>query len=350
MIKIIPWDNIQEWNSVLKSFPRYDVYYMREYVAAFKIHGDGEPLLIYYNSQNLRAVKVVMKRRIELADVSFLQTGFYDLISPYGYGGFIFDGDVSKEILKQLLLEYNHILNNNNIISEFTRFHPLLDNSSSIKETIPVIELGKTISMDLSSEENIWNNISSKNRNMIRKAQKNGIVINNGLSKDLMAEFIAIYNATMERDYASDYYFFKEEFYQSVLDNLKDNCKIFYATLEGKIIAMSIILYANSYMHYHLSGSLFEYRQFAPSNLLLYEAALWGYQQGFKVFHLGGGIGSGEDNLFKFKQAFNKNSSHTFAIGKYIYNQEIYDRLVNAKKDTDPDFDENSNFFPLYRA
>ena len=65
------------------------------------------------------------------------------------------------------------------------------------------------------------------------------------------------------------------------------NYEMFYATLDGKIIAMSIMLFANKQMHYHLSGSMMEYRNLAPSNLLLYKAAVWGSEQGYKTFHLG---------------------------------------------------------------
>ena len=103
-------------------------------------------------------------------------------------------------------------------------------------------------------------------------------------------------------------------------------------------------------MHYHLSGAKFEFRKLAPTNLLLYQAALWGSKQGFKSFHLGGGLGSGEDGLFKFKQAFNRYSGLQFSIGKQIIIPEIYNKLVEIRKKEDVDFDENSSFFPLYRA
>ena len=120
--------------------------------------------------------------------------------------------------------------------------------------------------------------------------------------------------------------------------------------LEGKKIAMSIMLYGNHQMHYHLSGSLLEYRNLAPSNLLLYQAALWGYEHGFKTFHLGGGVGSEDDNLYKFKAAFNKNSDYRFSIGKQIFNSIAYDKLVELRKNSDPLFDSASLYFPLYRA
>ena len=103
-------------------------------------------------------------------------------------------------------------------------------------------------------------------------------------------------------------------------------------------------------MHYHLSGSLIEFRNLAPSNLLLYKAALWGCEHGFKTFHLGGGVGSGEDNLYKFKAAFNKNSDYQFSIGKQVFDQDKYDQLIELRAKQDPDFNRTSSFFPLYRA
>lgn len=154
----------------------------------------------------------------------------------------------------------------------------------------------------------------------------------------------------MEKDHAEEYYFFGDAFYESIHRDLYDNYEMFYAVLDGQIVAMSIMLFANKQMHYHLSGSMIEYRNLAPSNLLLYKAALWGCEQGYKTFHLGGGVGSGEDNLYKFKAAFNKNSDYQFSIGKEIFDQEKYDELVELRASSDSTFDKESKFFPLYRA
>ena len=153
----------------------------------------------------------------------------------------------------------------------------------------------------------------------------------------------------MDVDNAIDYYYFPKAFYESIHNDLSDNYELFYATLGNEIIAMSIIIFANGKMHYHLSGSKYKYREFAPSNLLLYQAALWGCKQGFKVFHLGGGVGSGEDNLYKFKAAFNRNSDYQFSIGKQIFNEKLYNRLVQMRVAYDADFNLTSTFFPLYR-
>jgi hypothetical protein len=350
---IIGLQNSDRWNKIVKSFNSFDVYYLSNYVTAFNTIGDGEPLLLYYEDEGIRGINVVMKRDISLyvpfKEIIPAQT-HYDIVTPYGYGGFIFEGEKTDSVMFSFKTRYDALLNNNQIISEFVRYHPLINNANSMRTVSNVIDLGKTISMNLESEDVIWSNIISKNRNMIRKAQKNGVEIRHGKSLELFNEFRSIYNAAMDRDNATPYYYFEKKFYESIHSDLFENYEMFYAVLDEKIIAMSIILFANSQMHYHLSGTWFEYRSFAPTNILLYEAARWGCKNGFKTLHLGGGLGSGEDNLFKFKQAFNVNSDNRFSIGKKVCNQIVYDQLVEIRKEKDSAFNTESAFFPLYRS
>lgn len=333
----------KEWDELVCSFANYDVYYLSGYVKAFQIHGDGEPQLFYYNENGLRGIYVYMKRNTAIE-------GIYDSITPYGYGGFLLEGDDSNENMNALWNAYVDKMKSENIVDNFVRYHPVLANAVPMKTCSDVIDLGKTVSMDLTSEEVIWKNIHSKNRNMIRKAEKNGIVIKHGQGLELFDDFIKIYNATMDKDNAEPYYYFKPEFYKSIHEDLKDNYEMFWAVYDGKIIAMSIMIFANGRLNYHLSGSDLQYRNLAPSNLLLYKAAMWGMEKGMKTFHLGGGVGSGEDNLYKFKIAFNRFSDCQFSIAKHIFDNEKYDELVAERASRDAGFDKESKFFPLYRS
>lgn len=343
MVKLYSIDQKNNWDSIVKNYAKFDVYYLSGYVKAFQIHGDGEPQLFYYNTEGLKAIYVFMKRKTAIE-------GYYDSVTPYGYGGVLFEGDTSEDNLKAFLDAYVEKMKEIGIVDNFVRYHPLLQNAVPMKSLSTVVDLGKTIAIDLSSEDVIWNNIISKNRNMIRKAEKNGIEIRHGKELELFKEFKRIYNSTMEKDHAEEYYFFEDAFYESIHRDLYDNYEMFYAVKDGEIIAMSIMLFANNQMHYHLSGSLQEYRNLAPSNLLLFKAALWGCQQGFKTFHLGGGVGSGEDNLYKFKAAFNRNSNCQFSIGKEIFDQKKYDELVAERAIRDASFNKESHYFPLYRS
>lgn len=343
MLKIIDIETPNIWDNIVKSFDSYDVYYLSGYVKAFQIHGDGEPQLLYFEDNGLRAIYVYMKRYTSI-------DGLFDSITPYGYGGVLFEGNTNEDNLRQFWAEYISKMEEINIVDNFVRYHPILANAQPMKQISEVIDLGKTIALDLSSPEVIWENIDGKSRNKIRKAEKNGIKIDHSKDFNLFEKFIQIYNATMDKDNASDYYYFKDDFYKSIHQDLYDNYEMFYAVYEGKIIAMSIMIFANKQMHYHLSGSLTEYRNLAPTNLLLYKAALWGHEQGFKTLHLGGGVGSGDDSLYKFKAAFNRKSNYQFSIAKHIFNQEKYDMLVNERANSDKQFNKESSFFPLYRS
>lgn len=343
MFTVYTLEQTEQWDAVVRSFKKYDIYWLSGYVKAFQLHGDGVPLLFYYNKDETRGINVVMKRDIA-KDNHFYERipegKYFDFSTPYGYGGWIIEGNNIEELFN----EYNAWIKEEEIISEFIRFHPMIMNQKTSQCFYDVIQLGEVVHMDLESPEIIWNNITSKNRNMIRKAIKNNVKIYNGRFPEIYDVFHLIYNTTMDKDNAEKYYYFNREFYQSILEDLPQNAQIFYAEKDGMVIAASIILATNGLMNYHLSGSLREYNSLAPTNLLLYEAALWGCANGYKTFYLGGGVGSGEDSLFKFKKSFYKGKLNYFFIGKKIYNQEKFEELIQMREPIE------SNYFPPYRA
>jgi len=344
MLSVISIDETEKWDKIVKSFKDYDVYYLSGYSKAFQLHGDGEPLLFSYEGKNIKGINVVMKRDISKSEPfngKIEENTWFDFSTSYGYGGWLIEGEETEGLFK----EYENWCCKKNIVSEFVRFHPVLRNNIPSTSSYEVIPLGETVAMDLTSPEVIWANITSKNRNVIRKAIKSGVKIYNGRWPEVYETFREIYNCTMDKDHAKEYYYFGPAFYESVLEDLPQSAQVFYAELDGKVIASSIMLAANGKLNYHLSGSLREYANLAATNLLLYEAALWGSANGCKTFHLGGGVGSGEDSLFKFKRAFYRGYLNRFHIGRKIMNQEEYEKLVSLRTDISAE----SGYFPRYR-
>ena len=87
MLKIYTLKNTKEWDEIVSSFKDHDVYYLSGYVKAFKIHGDGEPLLFYYCDKNCKGINVVMKR--DISNEPSLKgkiepNKFFDFATPYG--------------------------------------------------------------------------------------------------------------------------------------------------------------------------------------------------------------------------------------------------------------------------
>lgn len=345
MLSVYTVAEAEDWDSIVRSFAEFDVYWLSGYVKAFKIHGDGEPLLFYWDDGETRGINVVMKRDVS-TDIHFAgkieKNQYFDFSTPYGYGGWLIEGKNSDKLFE----DYEKWCKKNGITSEFVRFHPMLQNQEKCRKHYLVAQLGEVVHMELSSPDIIWKNIISKNRNVIRKAVKNGVKIYHGRYPKIYEKFQIIYNKTMDRDHAENYYYFGKDFYKSVLEELPENAQVFYAEKDGVVIAASIILAANGMMDYHLSGSIDEYRNLAPTNLLLYKAALWGCANGYRTLYLGGGIGSGEDSLFKFKRSFYKGDLNHFYIGKKIFDKKSYDTLINLRIDKISD----EKYFPLYRA
>lgn len=353
MLRIIDFEHREEWDKIVSSFSDHDIYYLSGYLAPFKVHGDGMPILIYYQGECLRAMCAFMLRDIadeKWAQGSIEQGMFYDVVTPYGYGGWLLEGDTSLNEIDKFWKELNSFMQEQHIVDAFTRWSPWLNNQELFRGYSNIIDLGKTVFIDSSTEDIIFQNIKSKDRATIRKAIKNGVIVKHSDDFALFDKFRSIYNATMDRDNADSYYYFNPDFYESMAQNLQGAWQMFYAVLDGEIIAMSIMLMCNGKMHYHLSGSVAQYRNLNATNLILYEAAKYGAMHGCKILHLGGGVGSGEDPLYKFKKTFNKNGDLTFSISKDCFNTQKYSYLAELRKKNDSAFDASSSFFPIYRS
>lgn len=343
MRSVYTLEEAEKWDTIVRSFQDYDIYWLSGYVKTFQVHGDGEPILFLYDDGNTRGINVIMMRDIaKSTSFRYLieEDCYFDITTPYGYGGWLVEGKNYNSLFRT----YFDWLEKNNIICEFIRFHPMVKNHELCQEFYETDQLGEVVYMELSSPEVIWNNLTSENRNRIRKSIKNGVRVNNDNSPEIYEQFHRIYDATMERKNAENYYYFSQSFYQSVLTELSQNSRVFWAEKDGEIIAASIMIYANGRMSFHLSGSLEDYNRLAPNNLIMYNAALWGYENGYKTLLLGGGVGSRKDTLLRYKKTFNKGGLSHFYIGKKVINKEIYNYLVTLRKQ------DGGSYFPQYRA
>ena len=154
-----------------------------------------------------------------------------------------------------------------------------------------------------------------------------------------------IYYSTMDRDGADDYYYFKPEYFQEMLEKFRGHITTGKVFLADKLIAMGVYFRYGKYLHAHLSGTLSEYLEYSPAYILKYALAIYGHEQGFEVIHYGGGSSRSEENgLYKFKREFGKNTVFDFYIAKKVWNEDIYRQICETVG-----ADINSEFFPAYR-
>lgn len=254
------------WNEIVRSYLHWDIYYLNEYARSFEIHGDGEAFLISFqwtgsgqddidkaeqaenvmNSQDLlkqascRLCYVVMKKDIgtdeKFADLLPADC-WYDLETPYGYGGFLLQGTFTKEACRAFVTKMSAYAEENRIVSQFVRFYPVYHNETYYErmQDSAICYLRDTIYIDTTDKENIMANMDSKNRNMVRKAIKSGVTICHDKGEHL-DDFIRIYESTMDHDHATSYYYFKREYYEYLIEHMKEQLEIFYSVYEGNYI------------------------------------------------------------------------------------------------------------------
>lgn len=351
MIEVIDIGNKEKWDNVIMTFPYSDIYYTHAYNMALMLHGDGRPQLIYYQSPRVRLVYVMFQN-----DISELQVFrdilrrrcYFDWTSPYGYGGPLIDGVLEDRTIAEFRKELQEYSLEQHIVSQFLRFHPLLQNHKQFADICELKCLKKTVSIDVSDYQGIDGNMASECRNRVRKAEKNdiNIVWDKGERLD---DFIEIYQMTMDHHEADEYYYFKKEYFQYMIDNMRNNIVFFYAQKDNRIVSAGLFLYNDIYIHYHLGGTRIEYRRYAPFNLLLREVARWANRKGMQQFHLGGGLAA-EDTLFRFKKKFCPQGVRDFYIGRTIFDQEIFDHLVSLREQVDNSYDQGASFLIKYRA
>lgn len=321
---------VDSWNSYLDYYEdsQKDVYYYEEYVKLYETQDSKAKCVVCRESENVLIMPFIRKEI----------DGYYDFETAYGYGGPIANTD-DQEWIDSALQSMKRLFVDENYVCGFIRFHPLLNNALYCGNEIQVMFDRETVAIKTEeSEKKIWaNQIISKNRNMIRKAEKNELVYSAEYDFESLPEFVKLYNSTMERLEAEDFYFFDDNYYNQFVAKFRGKAFLGTVKKDDKLICAALFMYSENYGHYHLEGSNHEYSKLAANNLLLWKTALEFNKIGVKEFHLGGGYNSEPDNsLLKFKKSFSSNM-RKFYIGKWIFNEKKYKQLKDAWAHKYPD-------------
>lgn len=357
-------DQRKIWASLILKLDRnlQDIHYLPDYCKIYEETYGYEAFLAFYGNEKNFIIQPFVKR--ELNSLPFLSENsikqkYYDIASPYGYGGPLWlVSDFTKadlyKIFNDLFLNY---CSEEKIASEFTSFHPLLKNQSVIEES-GIFNLNRqkeVVYIDLTkSEQDIWAQIRKGHKSSIKKAKKNNVSIKRVDFTDENFKILnQLYYQTMKRTNATQRWIFPENYFLNNYRFLgKDRVSIFFAYLDEKVIAASIFIHDFDTVYYHFAGSDEKYFEYCANNLLLYEATLWAFHNGYKWMHLGGGVSdSKEDNLYIFKSGFSDKTATLYTYCR-IHNKETYDELCDFKKKYEKEsFGEEikSDFFPLYR-
>lgn len=332
--KVLDLSEQVEWKRYVELLlpSKRDIYFTPEYYSLYQNYGDGEARCFVFEEDGEVVLYQFLINPITTLGYK-LDKEYYDIQGAYGYNGIITSSE-DADFIAAFWEAFDAYCQENDIVAEFTRFHPLLNNQRLASPKMKPFFSRHTVALDL-TDDDIWmHQISSKNRNMIRKAEKEGVTI---VESDDYETFRRLYDGTMTDLHAEDFYFFPKSYYDEYKQTFKDDSMLCLAILDGKAIAGSMFMFSEDYVHYHLSARDRGYSRYAANNLILWYAIQKAKDRGCKWFHFGGGTtGNDDDSLLKFKKEFSKTLCE-FWIGKRVHNQAVYDQIVEQWKTNYPE-------------
>ncbi len=282
----VPWIE-KEWFIFLQNFFKYDFYFLN----------------IYLDKIFVGCIPVFESKKLFLKLAGSPLPGTF---TPYlGFLPVSNFANLSENFLEKLLKDLRKFFKNYSFfqiifLSEFSdriNFSKLTKNLKQFSESISSTYLVSVVF----DEEQMWKKITSRCRNMIRKAQKNNVrIINVEPASKILDFYYSMLEDTLARRGAKVYHskdFFEELFKKFYPENL-----LFLASeVNGKIASMGIFLYNQNLVIYLSGASLPEYNKYAPNNLLHWEVIKFAIKNKISYYDLGG---RGIPSIDKFKESF----------------------------------------------
>lgn len=356
MHQLISFAEPERWERAYAQVSRQDVYYLHAYAELCHYMGDGDPFLFAYEDGVGNRVCYAFVRRplraLPFASDAGLHGDWYDIVSPtYGYGGPLC-AEPREPVLRAFRTEFEAYCRGANIVSEFVRFHPLLQNQQFLESMVDIVWDRETVFIDLScSEEELFARYHANHQRNIRKALKQGLelrVLDAHEALQQLDVFYRLYRATMDKVGAVPYFYFSPGYVERLFSRFGPRSVLGAVFFEGRMISAALCLREGDTLIYHLGASEEASLHLGTNVFQFHQLSLWARRNGLKTFHLGGGH-RGRDSLFQFKHRFNPGGTRGLHNGRKVHVPEVYERLAQSwKRYHAQEFPEP--YFPAYRT
>lgn len=356
--------NDERWDDWIGALP-HDVYHTAAYHRVAEASGEGKAFLACYGREEKRFAWPFLLREVTSAACA----GCRDVSCVYGYPGPLLGNcDCGDPFLDEAAGFLVETWTSMRTISVFSRFHPILQNQrwaatlgQAVRSTLPtqtgancrLVQCGETVSIDLTlSDQACEVEYQRRLRCKVHRLQRLGM--STAIDEDWAAlpEFMEMYRSTMDRNGASEEYYFPGRYFKHLRSELGSHALLAVSRFEGAAASASILLEFNGFLAIHLAATSVAHLHLSPYKLLIDDVRRLGAARGDSVLHLGGGRGGSQDSLFQFKAHFSPRR-HPYHIGCWILNSGLYRELCQERKTEaeragmEPACE---NYFPEYRT
>ncbi|TML47191.1 MAG: hypothetical protein E6G19_00195, partial [Actinobacteria bacterium] len=204
----------EQWDPLVERLGCADAYLLRHYVESACLLERGRPLLLHLPADGGDVVFPLILREIEG------ERGLLDAITPYGYGGPVAVGP--EPPVEHFYELYDSWCRTAGVVSTFIRFHPLFANQRQAPDGVHIERLADTIAWSLDPDLDLFDGLHPKHRNKVRKARAAGLEIAVREAPPSLSGFAGLYEGTMSRLGADDFYFFPADYWQALAEGLRE--------------------------------------------------------------------------------------------------------------------------------
>jgi hypothetical protein len=338
-----------EWADVLRQTAQHDFHHLAGYHRVAEHHGEGTAFLFAYREADHLIALPLLLRPVDPADPA----GPQDATSVYGYCGPVASrGPIPADVVTRFQGALETELSGRRVVSVFSRLHPLIEQRHLLAGVGEIVDVGLTVSVDLTlPEDEQWAGISKKCRRMIRRTQEAGVICVHDHQRLYGRQWAAIYDETMRRVDASRSYRYDAAYFEMLAAELGDVLHLFIALFEGRVVAGGLFTICDGIVQAHLGAMSNAFMKLSPTRLVDDTARRWANEQGATVFHLGGGVAGQEDSLFQYKTRFS-DRRHRFATWRWIVDEAAYEELCRRSDRLDAAHGGSAaepGYFPAYR-
>jgi hypothetical protein len=346
-VTVLTDEEFDKWRDYYRRVDEPGPYHHPQYLELLAGHFEHEterPELFVFEEDDNLVYYPYIRRSVDT--VPFAETldedlrGYDDIVSSWYYGGPVVSQGVGETFTKQFTEKFSNYCRQADIVAEFVRFDPNIENHTDFPSLDPVHNR-QTVPVDLNqSEDEIWNGYEDRNRRAIKQAKKSDINIHREYTSADISAFHDIYTNAMEARGAAQHYRFTLEFFERILDS--ELFEMVVARCDREVIGGFVIALDGRFSHHYLSASNPDYWDDRVNNLMYHEAVQYMRETGCDLFDFQGG----RPGVFNFKKGFSPDRRE-FYIGKRVHDDSVYEMLVEAAEDAE--INTKSGYFPAYR-
>lgn len=316
MYELVSASQTNRWQEILNLFSISDIYYSYEYlVCALKLD-PGDANLFYYIDDSGQGEIVYPFIRRQLSEENSI---FYDITSPFGYGGPAVKviGD-AKKLVSRFLSAFSGYCKNEKIVTEYIRFHPLMHNAEFFKNEMKLIAVCDTYTLPLIFLKDKGDPDGNKEEEPRYIIKKLGTVKH-------MFDFLVLYYSTVRQNEDTDsYYFFTNDYFESLVSALGPNLHLFGAYKGNKLLTASYLFTKGEVIYHHLSGMSEDADQAEVQKEMLASIAEWGTEHNFRYLHIAGKQAATYKDSKTDKNETDDSAKSIYYIARQIHEPEIH--------------------------